>query len=293
MMRKIISLFMLSIFSMQLLADPLLLSDAEMQKLAKYFPDDDQSHLIWQGDPLQIDLPINHEKRIIFSEPTIIDFKGALLTDQIRTIHDGKSLYLTALKPFPKTRMYVTLQNSDQVLLVDLVTNNKAANSPTYVNAPNHSTSAITTHTIQNESSYLENNNSANSDTYVTLIRYAWKQLYAPTRLINSSITINRAAMHTAPMLSNLIYGDKVYAHPIASWVSNNTYVTVIELRNKYPVKTSINLNRDLCGNWGAASLYPKSGLLPAGQKEGDSVVLFLISRKPFGESMEVCNGRA
>lgn len=104
---------------------------------------------------------------------------------------------------------------------------------------------------------------------------------------------MGRVPMRTLPMLSTLIYGDKVYAHPEISWVYNNTYVTVVELRNKYPHPTTINLNRDLCGNWQAASLYPSAHLKPAGEKDGDSAVLFLISKKPFGDAMEVCDGRA
>lgn len=51
----------------------LMLTDAEMQKLKKYFPSDDSSHLIWKGDPISIAPPLNKEKRIVFPDHVSVD----------------------------------------------------------------------------------------------------------------------------------------------------------------------------------------------------------------------------
>lgn len=286
-------------------ADPLMLTPQEMAKLKQYFPADDNTHYIWKGDAIAITLPLNQEKRIIFPSKVTPDLKGALTTDQLRIINDDKSLYLTAKKPFSNIRMYVTVENSNQVILMDLSTDQKANNSAAYIDftqtkqSPN--TQNLTTTMVNNNIDNTENSNTSDSpisdnDNYVTLIRFAWQQLYAPEKFINNSLGITRAPMHTSYLVSSLVYGDKVFAHPIASWTYQNNTVTAIELRNKYPHETRINLNRDICGNWQAASLYPRSVLKfsnNSSNKQTDSTVLFLVSSKPFGDNIEVCNGRA
>lgn len=292
---------LLTLTSTAYAADPLVLSNSEMQKLQHYFPaQDDGTHLVWKGDPLSIALPLNQEKRIVFPSKVLPDLKGALSTDQLRIINDDKSLYLTALKPFSTTRIFVTLQDTGEVLMIDLATDDKASQTITYIDIKqnNSSTPTVTTNTITNANSASAvdadiETSTSDGDTYITLMRYAWQQLYAPERLLSNPVGISRAPMHTDNMVATLVYGDKVYAHPAVSWVYNDTYITAVELRNKYPHTTSININRDLCGNWQAAALYPRTTLKPDGNKNADSTVLFLISKKPFGDSMEVCNGHA
>ncbi len=216
-------------------------------------------------------------------------------------INNDKSLYLTALKPFTTTRLYVTAQNTGEVMLIDISTDDKADNSATTIDIKqNNLVLPMTTSTINNSQTLSDNSEDNNdnavvsdNDAYVTLTRFAWQQLFAPSRLLDNSVGITRAPMHTQPMVSSLIYGDKVYAHPAISWVYNDTYVTAVELRNKYYHSTTINVSRDLCGNWQAATLYPRSTLKPFGNKPADSTMLLLMSKKPFGENMEVCDGHA
>ncbi len=281
----------------QAFADPLLLSQQDMQKLQKYFPDN--SSYVWQGNPISIALPLNQEKRIIFPVKVTPDLKGKLTTQQLRIINDDKSLYLTALKPFSTTRMFVSLTEPDgraDVVMIDLSTNAGADKLPVSITLPAtkttiaKNTSGITTSSFNNNDVNLV---VPNGNNYITLIRYAWKELFAPARLVSNPLSITRAPMNTVAMTSNLIYGDKVFAHPEISWEYQGTYVTAVELRNKYAHPTNINIANDLCGNWEAASLYPRSYLMPNGAKHGDSTILFLISSRPFGESMGVCNGIA
>jgi integrating conjugative element protein (TIGR03749 family) len=291
------------LLTQQALADPLLLSDADMKKLKNYFPaQDDSPHFVWNGDPIAIQLPLNKEKRIVFPSHITVDVKGQLTTDQLHILNNDKSIYITALKPFPSIRVYVTLQTTNEVVLMDLSTDDKASTQTTYIDIKqNNSANALTSvasSTVTNHASLsaaTNDNNNANTDgeTYVTLIRYAWQQLYAPERLLTSTPNVSRAAMHAEPFISTLVYGDKVIAHPEISWVYNDTYVTAVQLRNKYPHATQINIARDLCGNWQAVTIYPSNYLKLQGNKAGDSATLFLVSKKPFAESMEVCNGHA
>jgi len=170
--------------------------------------------------------------------------------------------------------------------------------------APQKTVTTSSNYKSENLSSDIKSNTVMNNETKtveltgndlaVTLIRYAWQQLFAPKRLLVNSDNIVRTPMHTQYFVQNLVYGDKVYSHPIASWEMNNTYVTAIEIRNKYPHDTVIHINHDICGHWLSSSIYPSDYLKSAGEeKNKDSAVLFLLSEKPFNESMEMCNGIA
>jgi integrating conjugative element protein (TIGR03749 family) len=292
---KIIFIFFIVFFEISAQADAissLTLTDAEMQKLKKYFPADDSEQIIWKGDPILISLPIGKEKRIFFPESVNVDLKGALNTDQIRVINDNKSLYLTALKFFLTTRIYVTLQSSGEVLLIDLITDNNSssASQKIEVKKNNVSENKVVSSIVSNTSFDTK---TIENPSYVALIRFAWQQIYAPKRLLNNDLYFQRAPMKTQRFLSYLIYGDKVIAHPISSWSAGQKFVTAILLRNKYRHETKINVSKDLCGEWIAATLYPRSDLQPYNYKERDSTMLFLISNRPFGEILGVCHGDA
>lgn len=290
--RKLLfTLFIVILSISQAWADALPLSDAQILKLKHYFPETD-SHTahVWDGTPMTITLPLNQEKRIVFPAQVTVDIRGSLTTDQLRIINNDRSVYLTALKAFPTTRIYVTLTESNKIVLVDLTTDANASNTTDYIAMQSsRTTPVVNVPTVVDQSKP----SISDSDNYVTLTRFAWQELYAPDRLLDRSQSIVRVPMHTQPMLATLVYGDKVFAHPEISWMFNDTYVTAIELRNKYPHATTIDVRHDLCGVWQAATLYPRDRLKPAGDKNGDSTQLIVVSRRPFGESMEICNAHA
>ncbi len=273
-------------------ATPLTLSDQQITLLKQYLPEDDSTSLVWKGDSLTIALPIGQETRLIFPEPIQADLNGSLSTDQLRIINNEDSLYLTAQKAFAKTRMYVTLKNSQRIILLDVMTNENATNATRKITLAEKSSNTATS---SNDSQKNETASEAitSADSYVNAIRFAWQQLYSPGRLIPQNSNFVRAPMHTENWVSNLVYGAKVLAHPTASWVNNGLYITVVELRNPYDHSTSIHLKQDICGNWQGASLYPHSVLKPVGDKSNDSAVLFLISTQPFNEAIQVCYGGA
>ncbi len=158
--------------------------------------------------------------------------------------------------------------------------------------------SAVTTTTTPSESegeSTLTSNaelepTMTEGDTYVALTRYAWQQLYAPTRFLKNPLGMTRSAMQTDSLQSSLVYGDKMIAHPLASWSLNHVYITAVSLRNQYPHATSIRVPQDLCGHWVAAVLYPRAQLSASGNKNSDSTTLFLLSREPFNLATEICH---
>lgn len=287
----------------------LTLTPSEMQKLKQYFPEEDKDHknLVWQGDPLTISLSKNKEKRLIFPSQVLVDVKGNLKTDQLRLINNNKSLYLTSLSAFPKTRINITLQDSGEVILIDLVVDEHASQATQSIQVM-QSVKHASTKSLSFQQPETEVNTGINAAetpaafnvgedvSTVDLMRFAYQQLYAPLRLRQTNFLYTRAAMQTASFVPDLVYGDKVVAHPIASWAAGNRYVTVVALQNKYLHTTRIDIRQDLCGDWQAAVIYPRSTLLFHEEQQHDSTpftTLFLVSQKPFSETLGACHGDA
>jgi len=269
----------------------LMLSDTEMKKLQKYFAADDSDHLMWDGTPIAITLPLGKEKRLVFPANVTADVNGALNVDQLKLLNNDKSLYFTALKSFQTTRIYVTLKTTGEVLLIDLSTDEHASNVTQYIDIQKKFVK--TNDTIPKDSADTNKSNVYKDVTYVDLIRFAWQQVYAPERISKNAPQYPRAPMHTQKFVSWLVYGDKVIAFPQGSWMVGKYYVTAIFLRNKYQHVTRIDLRNDLCGEWKAATLFPRSILKPYGNKEKDTTMLFLVSSRPLGENLGVCHGNA
>ena len=297
-MRFMLSVMLLFCLSLTAYADSLsslTLTDSEMQKLKKYFPADDTSHLIWQGDPISITLSINKEKRLIFPSAVSVDVKSALTADQLWVLNNDKSIYLTALKPFSTTRIYVTIKNTGEVVLIDLTVNENASNETQQIDIKQnniHADSSASVTTTMTESIPQESESSTNDDmNFSDLIRFAWQKIYAPERLIQNPLLFARSPMKTEKFLSDLIYGDKVITYPEISWMSGKYYITAVLLRNKYQHNTYIDIRKDLYGDWQASAVYPTAYLKSYGNKQRDSAMLFLVSNKPFGETVEACHG--
>lgn len=272
--------------------------------------------LVWKGDPLPLHLSLNREQRLVFPEPVQIDVNGQLTTAQLRVINDHRNVYLTALTPFPKiTRLYVTLKESGQIIFFDVDTLDSASHTPANTKPiavrvaaslkktsekslnpdilHNDSTNDIPEDTnIPSFSAELTPLSTLSADDLVQAIRFAWRQLYAPAYLLPNTLNFQRVPLHSAFWVAGLFYSDAVFAHPMASWVNNQVIVTVVELRNPTPQVVNLSIDRDLCGHWQAALLFPRSILQPVNNKKENSTSLFLVSSEPFAHALGVCHGR-
>ncbi len=275
----------------------LTLSDSEMQKLKKYFPVEEDKNLVWKGEPLIVSLSKNSERRIVFPSRVLVDVKGTLTTDQLRIVNNDKSLYLTALSNFPKERIYVTLQDTGDVILLDLAVNEHADSTTQYVTTiKSHKNLEKSTSLQNSQTTLIESPIPSNDEedvSTVDLMRFAFQQFYSPLRIQENIPIYNRVSMHAEQFVPDLVYGDKVITHPVGAWMAGNRYVTAVALQNKYSHKTHIDIRNDICGNWQAAILYPRATLLFHGEQFHDSTMLFLVSQKPFNETMAVCHGNA
>jgi hypothetical protein len=169
-------------------ADPLPLSESQIEKLRAYLPTEEEgTPLIWKGDPLSITLAMHSEKRIVFPEPIEANLNGRVNSDQLRIINNDQSLYLTALKPFDTARMYVTLKSSNKIILLDVSISAQGTNSMRTVKLASMQKDTGTLHAKPITSAVIENTSAqedsfvGSANTYVHAIRFAWQQLYAPT----------------------------------------------------------------------------------------------------------------
>jgi integrating conjugative element protein (TIGR03749 family) len=288
------------------------LSTQDEQALHAALPHDTQivTNWIWKGNPLTLTLPLHQEKRLVFPEPVQVDVNGQLTTDQCHVINDHQSVYFTALKPFEqKTRIYITLKNSHQIIFLDVMTGSdkntpstadiikiRMATQQPPVSSPAMAESDLPDHNnpimAGAENSLLSYNAAASSspaDEWVQDVRWAWQQLYAPTYLLSNNFDFNRSPMHTRFWISGLFYSDAVFAHPLASWSRGDTVITAVELRNPYPHLTRLDLAHDLCGHWRATTVYPRETLQATGHKPVDSTTLFLISNDSFEQALGDC----
>lgn len=268
-------------------------SDLKIQTTQNNTPQETPRRVVWNGDPIKVSIPLRQEKRLIFSDQVSIKVSESLIkTGILRILNNNKSLYLTALKPFASTRLYITSQTTGQVIFIDLQTDETAGATSVEIilKSPN------ATENAGDEASFQSRGNQAQIPqdvSYVDLMRFAWQAMYAPKQFMDRSYGFSRAPMATTYFVSNLVYGDKVIAHPTASWSAGGLYVTVVTLVNKYTHLVRIDMHRDLCGDWQAALMYPRAELAAQGHRFKDSTTLFLVSKMPFGKAMEVCYGHA
>jgi integrating conjugative element protein (TIGR03749 family) len=288
-----------------------------LMKAASLPQDQVTKSLIWQGDPLPLHLSLNREQRLIFPEPVQVDVNGQLTTEQLRIINDHRNVYLTALTPFPKTtRIYVTLKESGQIIFFDIGTRESSAQTPVKTQPihvrvaeslkssgkwldsdsntlPNDSMMNPMDNTIHTSfSTELTPLSTASADDLVQAVRFAWQQLYAPAYLLPNNLNFQRIPLHSSFWVSGLFYSDTVFAHPMASWMYHQMTITAIELRNPYSHVLNLAIDRDLCGHWQAAMLFPRSILQPVDRKPENSTTLFLVSNEPFMSALGVCHGR-
>lgn len=250
---------------------------------------------IWQGEPLTIGLQLHRETRLLFPEPIQVDVNGDLSTNQLRVINDHNTLYLTALKTFDKTRLYITLKNSGQIIFLDVATfdheDEKNVPDVIKITAPNN-----VTPTPKSSSSSLNYFSEVftTTDSWVQAMRFAWQQLYAPRSILSDNYDYIRTPLHSPFWITGLFYSQSVWVHPIASWAKDDLTITALELRNPYPHQANIDITRDLCGHWRSAMLYPRTVLQPMGNAPADGATLFLISTESFQSVIGECeHGRS
>lgn len=240
-------------------------------------------HIVWQRAPIAITLPVGKERFVTFPTEVQFGYNTELLPPSVLQIqNDNSTVYFTAKQSFSPQRMQAKLK-SGEVVLLDVSAAKSATTNPVDIVLPQKLPLDSNKQNIGDDSAVNEN-----SVTYVSLTRYAIQQLYAPERLLSTLTNITRFPMSTEHVVS-LFYDGSVVSMPLASWRSNQLYVTAIVVRNLLNQTLRLD-SRLLCGNWKTASFYPKAILAPHGSlMNEDASTLFVVSDKPFSEAIKDC----
>ena len=235
--------------------------------------------VLWTGEPLEIQLDINRETRVILPRPVQVGLppdKSPLLTTQVL----DNAVYWTAHSAFKPFRAVLKESDSNRVYLVD-ITASKNVSAPQVIRvsaidddadkAPSKPTVPVARTPLLHGSHY----------GYVALTRFAAQQMYAPERLLKPLPGVVRVPLDTKPV--RLFPGKRVDATPVVGWRSGKLFVTAVRITNR--LRTPVVLDpRTVRGHFRTAT-FQHSRLFPKGDG-ADTTVAYLISDRPFGEAL-------
>lgn len=283
-MRRILLLVLGLNITIGVLANSLPLTQAQIDRLSHYFPAGE--HRVWDKQPINIVLPVGKERLITF--PASVDFGydiNELPAERLSVQNNNKTVYLTAKAEFASQRVQARLNPSNKIILLNLSAKNNASGAPVVISTNEAVEPAEHSHQVNAETVNVDE--SIKPVSMANLMRFAVQSLYAPKRLLSQSNAIFRTSMQ-AHQTEPLLLDSSVIAQPDASWRSSGLYVTAVLLRNQLPHTLTLD-PRTLCGQWRAATFYPRNRLAARGSAQ-DSTHVFLVSDKPFGKAIRVCH---
>ena len=188
-------------------------------------------------------------------------------------------------KEFPAERVQVKLE-SGKIILLDVSAKQSASCTPLEIVLAEDNRLPFSEKAEAQNWQNTEEEPTQLTTTVITpiqLTRFAAQQLYAPQRLLTQSNNIYRVPMHTQKTV-DLVLDGSVMAMPLASWRGGDQFVTALLLRNNLPHELTLH-PQDLCGQWQTATFFPKNELAQRGNVK-DSTTVFLVSHRPFAESL-------
>ncbi len=230
-------------------------------------------HVVFRRLPITVMLPLQRERLLSFPAPVQLDLPESVMS-ALKVSSVGRTTYLYASKPIPKTRVIAQeLAGARRVYVVDVLTAAKgsALADELEIHNPSEEDTA-------SQAAPASGAMDASEIDMVQLTRYAAQMVYAPTRLLPSVEGIHQTPVSLTP-LPGLIRAARVMATPIGAWRSGALTVTAVKVSNVSPSSLALNLG-ELRGKWVAASAQ-HADVGPAGSAS-DTTVLYLICDGPF-----------
>lgn len=246
--------------------------------------------LVWNRLPLRITLPTGGERLVNFGVPVRVGLPPELGTDALRTQILGGTIYWTALKPFPASRVQVQAVGSGNIYLIDLAAAQGGSAAPVEVavpedpapSAPQAGTAPPGLPGLPGGVPVPEPPRPKEQD-YATLVRLAAQHLYGPARLRRLPEGVHPAPAPRSGADRRLVRGGAVDATPLVAWRSGGLHVTAVRLRNA--TGGSLDLDpRRLRGRWLAAA-FQHPHLAGRGDLR-DTTAAYLISTQPYEEAL-------
>ena len=229
--------------------------------------------VVWDRTPIRVVLPVGTERLVHFPEHAVR--VGVPDTLPLRTLSVDGTVYWQAQAAFDPVRVIVQgLDEGSGYYLLDLEAREDASAVPLAILRPGAERPAHAQTHAPEEPPHQ------NLD-YVALTRFAAQQMYAPARLRPAHPQVRPVAVPEDPIA--LVRGGAVEAVPLIGWRHRGRYVTAVRLQNRTGAPVVLD-PRDLRGEWLAAT-FQHARLLPHGD-EADTTAVYLLSRRPFAESL-------
>jgi len=233
--------------------------------------------IIWDKTPIRLTLPVGHERLVHFPGPVRVSIP-AHINPLLRSQSVDGTVYWQAAVPFESVRVQMHKLESGQVYLFDLQAREGASAAPVQILLPSTEPKPV-----QAASGETPATQPKTPLSYVALTRFAAQQMYAPSRLLRDQPGISRIPINVSSPIP-LHRGAAVQATPLIAWHGGGYYLTVVRLRNLTSQPLILD-PRDLRGSWLAAT-FQHARLFPQGD-EADTTCVYLISARPFDESLQ------
>jgi integrating conjugative element protein (TIGR03749 family) len=241
-------------------------------------------HRVWDKQPIEIQLPVNQERLVVFDTPVRAELppglNASVLRSQIVVDAGAGTIYWLALAAFDKQRVQVHDLNNGNVYLLDLVA------SPEFKDSTRIAVGVPTAGAAKPEAvpppSPAQVATVPPAPDYTSLTQMAAQQLYAPARLLALPAGVYPAGVHSSPT-GDLFHNIPVTASAIAAWRSGGLYITAVKLVNQSSAELVLD-PRTLRGRW-LSACFQHNLLKPQGQPR-DTTAAYLISQQPFEDSL-------
>lgn len=232
--------------------------------------------LVWDAKPLKVRLEISKERIIVFPDNVEIAM-SAQLHKNISISSTAGKVYVTPNKPFPESRIEVSLVSTNQRVLIDL-----------FAVSPSDDNELGIVKVVTNEENELKQQRESElfaqtkSISIKELIQHASHDLYAPSRLKQTNRPIRESEIRKPLDLALLFMGrsaDLFDIQPLKQYQTTNYTLTAILLTNRTSTQQML-VYRDMYPNFEAVSSQHKN----VGPKGGldESTVMYLVTKHPL-----------
>lgn len=227
------------------------------------------SELVWEKAPLPLDLEVGEERMVHFPQPMSVGLP-ANLREYVRVQSIGDTVYLKALKPFPRQRVLMRTKTDGSMIVFDIEAGTRAVD-----------TASVFVRSTESNASKSEASSKLN---YATLTRFAAQYAYAPARLVVTPRGLTKTA--TPKSTEGLIRALPVSTEPYAFWkTTDGLHLSAVKIVNESANAVELHPT-DLRGHWLTATFHHYR-LLPKGSG-GDTTVVYLISSSPFAQALDI-----
>jgi len=238
---------------------------------------DNFEHVVWDKSPINIKLPLEKERMVVFQGPVKLihnELEGFAIIQKTKD-----TFYIKALRDFAPKSVVVRVIPDGDVIKLNVSADASSMNKTPIEIVSKDATSAA------NEAISTSAGTPINT---ITLTRFAIQSLYAPERVLEMPQGVGRVAMNTHKTV-NLISGGGVMAHPLLSFGGDGLTVTAVRINNLLSKPQEIEPDM-LYGKWESIAFYPSNALAPKG-KQGDETIVFVTSNKPFNDALNELQG--